>query len=229
VAINKVVRELEAKVAADANKPVSTDRPTTAAEVARLSKIKDLRAQLEDIDRQLQDKQRQEQQLRATISEYQAKVDVVPTRESELVELTRDYSTLQQTYATLLGKREDSKLASSLERRQYGEQFRIVDSASLPQKPYNQKIRLEVIAGGAVGGLLLGLLVVGFREYRESGFKNQEDVVRVMSLPVLAIVPVMGSGSAVVNNGNKRTFSLTMMAVFLIGSVIAFTVWTLKS
>ena len=36
------------------------------------------------------------------------------------------------------------------------------------------------------------LLVVGFLEYRDSSFKTEEDVMRVLSLPVLALVPVMG-------------------------------------
>ena len=77
-----------------------------------------MRAQIEDIDRQLEDKQQEDRRLRDLIAAYQAKVDVVPTRESELVELTRDYATLQATYTKLLAKREDSKLAANLERRQ---------------------------------------------------------------------------------------------------------------
>ena len=76
------------------------------------------------------------------MADYQAKVDVVPTRESELVELTRDYSTLQAAYTSLLTKREDSKIAANLERRQIGEQFRILDPASLPERPYNQTQRM---------------------------------------------------------------------------------------
>ena len=36
------------------------------------------------------------------------------------IELTRDYATLQETYSSLLLKREDSKLAANLERRQIG-------------------------------------------------------------------------------------------------------------
>ena len=60
---------------------------------------------------------------------YQASVDAVPTRESELIELTRDYETLQSIYTSLLSKREDSKIAANLERRQIGEQFKILDPA----------------------------------------------------------------------------------------------------
>ena len=118
---------------------------------------------------------------------------MVPTRESELVELTRDYSTLQAGYASLLTKREDSKIAANLERRQIGEQFRVVDPASLPEKPYNQLQRLGAMASGPVAGLVLGVLLVGFLEYRDSSFRGEEDVLRVLSVPVLAMVPLMAS------------------------------------
>ena len=42
-----------------------------------------------------------------------------------------------------------------------------------------------------MGGLALGLLLVGFLEYRDSSFKCEDDVLRVLSLPVLALIPVM--------------------------------------
>jgi uncharacterized protein involved in exopolysaccharide biosynthesis len=116
---------------------------------------------------------------------------VVPKRESELVELTRDYATLQAAYSSLLVKREDSQVAANLERRQIGEQFRILDPASLPDRPYNRKQRLAVLVGGPFVGLVLGLLLVGFLEYRDSTFKSEDDVVRVLSLPVLALIPVL--------------------------------------
>jgi hypothetical protein len=37
----------------------------------------------------------------------------------------------------------------------------------------------------------LGLLMIGFLEYRDSSFKTEEDVTRVLALPVLATIPVM--------------------------------------
>jgi capsular polysaccharide biosynthesis protein len=98
---------------------------------------------------------------------------------------------LQQTYSGLLQKREDSKLAANLERREIGEQFKILDPASLPELPHNQKQRLAVLLGGPLGGLVLGLLLVGFLEYRDSSFKSEEDVSRALSLPVLGLIPVM--------------------------------------
>ena len=43
------------------------------------------------IDHQLAANRTEAARLQAVISGYQSKVDIVPTRESELVELTRDY------------------------------------------------------------------------------------------------------------------------------------------
>ena len=80
----------------------------------------------------------------------------MPERESELVELTRDYETLQETYTSLLTKKEDSKLAANLERGQIGEQFRILDPASLPERPSNQEQRLTMGIGASLGGLVSG-------------------------------------------------------------------------
>ena len=42
---------------------------------------------------------------------------------------------LKQNYADLLGKKQQSQLATSLEKQQEGQQFRLVDSPSLPTVP----------------------------------------------------------------------------------------------
>src|SRR5205807_2897980 len=120
--------------------------------------------------------------LKKTIAGYQAKIESVPTRESDLVELTRDYSTLQSAYASLLLKQEDSKLAANLERRQIGEQFRILDAASLPERPDNHRQRLAALAAFPLAGLGVGLLLVALLEYNDSSFRCEDDVVRVLSV-----------------------------------------------
>ena len=102
-----------------------------------------------------------------------------------LVELTRDYGTLQAAYTSLLTKREDSVLAANLERRQIGEQFRVVDPASLPERPYNETQRLAITFSGAGLGLLLGVLFVGVKEFMDSSFRSEDEVMATLSLPVL--------------------------------------------
>jgi len=53
--------------------------------------------------------------------------------------------------------------------------------------------RLALTASGAIGGLAFGLLIIGLREYRDSSFRSKEEVVKAISLPVLASIPVMTS------------------------------------
>ena len=189
-ALERTVRELQARLQEEAKNPAAP-RPLVVSpeEVARRKRISDLQAEITVIDHQIAANGEEAANLKGTIAGYQAKVDALPARESELVELTRDYTTLQQTYASLLQKQEDSKLAANLERRQIGEQFKVLDPASLPQKPYNQKVRLGAIAGGAAAGLVVGLAIVAFLEYRDTSLKVEEHVTRLLSLPVLALIP----------------------------------------
>lgn len=231
--LQRTIAELQAKVDEEARKPqtATTDKPVSSAEALRQKRIRDLQADIEILDRQVLTAQAEETRLKSMIADYQAKVDVLPTRESELVELTRDYATLQETYSSLLKKREDSKLSANLERRQIGEQFRILDPASLPERPSNQKQRLMVLAGGVFGGLAVGLCLIGFLEYRDSSFKSEEDVLRVLTLPVLALVPVMISESdRQVNRGRrKRKVTVAIAATFvLIVSAAAAVLWRLQ-
>ena len=192
--VAELVTRLESEVSVDGTQE-TRERPITSAEAAQQKRIRDFQAELAVLDYQLAANRTEDGRLKQTIAEYQSKVDAVPTRESELVELTRDYSTMQTAYASLLMKREDSVIAANLERRQIGEQFRLVDAASRPERPYNQLERLRVIASGAVAGLVLGLLGVGLLEYRDSSFKDAKEVINALSLPVFASIPVMTSDS----------------------------------
>jgi uncharacterized protein involved in exopolysaccharide biosynthesis len=195
--LERSIRDLEAKVAFEA-KSGGTAQPArllTPAEALRQKRMADVKAELEVIDHQLAASLTEAKRLQAEIESLQAKVATLPTRESELTELTRDYDTLKATYNSLRTKQEDAKLAANLQRRQAGEQFNILDAASLPERPFNQIQRMLMTFSGAVFGLLLGFGFVCVREYRDSSFKTEDDVLRVLSLPVLAQVPMMQAPS----------------------------------
>jgi polysaccharide chain length determinant protein (PEP-CTERM system associated) len=190
--LERTIKSLRDKADAEARQPQPT-RPVSAAELARQKRIRDLEGELAIIDSQIASAEREEQALKSTIHSYEGLLAVVPTREAELVQLNRDYATLDASYKELLKKKEASELAANVARRQIGETFRVIDPASIPQRPFNRMRRLQVIAAGAIGGLVLGLALVGVLEFRDSSFKGEDDVVRVLHVPVLALVPVMGA------------------------------------
>jgi len=184
------VRDLEAKVAAE--EPATPVTPAAPWVTSRSRRMQDYRTELELLERQMANKQAEEQRLQAQIATYQERVEAAPRRESEMTELTRDYVTLQQMYTTLLSKKEDSKMATTLERRQIGEQFNVLDPARIPEKPFSPN-RPRLAAMGLAAGLGVGFLLIALMEYRDQSFKADHEIVRLLALPVLAVVPTMQS------------------------------------
>jgi len=192
----KIVADLQAKVDADAlTRPVSAEAvPTSPAEVARVKKLKETRDQITQLDKQTTAAQNEVKRLRAISDDLQHRIDAVPARESEMTELTRDYATLTRTYQELLSRRETSKLAQNLELRQYGEQFKMLDTPRIPERP-NSPNRPMINLYGMAGGLAVGLALVALLEYRDRTFRTDEEIISLLALPVLAVVPVMESNS----------------------------------
>ena len=209
--------------------PAEIEKTMTPAEASQRKKILDLQAELEVIDHQMTANRGEETRLKQSIAEYQGKVDIVPTRESELVELTRDYSTLQTAYANLLMKRQDSVIAANLERRQIGEQFKLLDVASLPQKPSNQTQRISIMASGAIAGLIIGALIVTLLEYRDTSFRHDDEVVKKLSLPVLAMVPMMRSERESRSARRRRWLADVAGTAVLLASCAVVVIWRLKT
>lgn len=210
------IAELERKAEAEAlATPVTPERRLTPADIARQRRLSEMRLEMEQIDRQIAHKEQEEQRLRVVVAGYQQRVELAPTRESELIELTRDYATLQSVYTNLLSKREDSKVAANLERRQIGEQFKLLDPARVPERPFSPNRQL-IIMVGMVMGLGFGVGLIGLLEYRDGSFKTDDDVTDVLSLPVLAVVPLMRS-----DRERRRSMRWRIMMNLGLGSTVA--------
>jgi polysaccharide chain length determinant protein (PEP-CTERM system associated) len=210
-------------VAAEARPPVSP------AEAAQQKRTSDLKAELAVLDFQLTANRTEAARLNQQIAEYQSKIDVLPTRESELVELTRDYATMQAAYTNLLVKREDAMLAANLERRQIGEQFKLLDTASLPERPFNQQQRVAIMSAGAIAGLILGLLLIGLGEFHDSSFRTEEEALRALSVPVLALIPSMSSAREAQAVKRRARLMDAFGGAILTAAALVLVVWRLQS
>ena len=225
------IRDLEAQLQAE-----SAARPAPAAggapavtptELLRRNRLRDLRAEIQKIDEQLAARHTEEGRLRGLVESYQRRIDAAPTRESELIELTRDYTTLDNAYKNLLAKREDSKVAANLERRQIGEQFKVLDPARVPERPFSPN-RLQINLMVSLAGLAFGLGIAGLLEYRDSSFKNDRDVVRVLQIPVLAVVPMMRTEHELQIRRRRKILATVGVVVMVVASASAFAVWKLQ-
>jgi uncharacterized protein involved in exopolysaccharide biosynthesis len=77
-----------------------------------------------------------------------------------------------------------------MEDRNQGERLEPLDTASLPTDPTEPK-RPMVISIGAGIGLLLGVVIVGAREMKDTSLKNLKDVRAYTQMAVLGSIPLL--------------------------------------
>jgi polysaccharide chain length determinant protein (PEP-CTERM system associated) len=228
----RIIAELEARVAHEASEakptegsPSVTQAPLSVEAAGRRERVRQMRADIESLDRQIAFKETDEKRLRDTLAVYQSRIEQIPGVESEWIALTRDYKTQQAAYESLLAKSEQSRVAVELERRQIGEQFRVLDSARPPVHPIGIR-RLQVNGIGAAAGLLLGLAVSALLELRDRTFHSVQDVEDVLQLPIIAHLPFV-----MIDADHRRRRRLRMMAgvaVLVVAVAGAYGFWTLQ-
>lgn len=188
VAIRHKIQDLQKQMAkAPAPAPAPTSVAPATAHVESAS-VQQLRAQLRMQEQGIALKKREQAQIQAQIAIYQDRIRSSPMVQEQMKEITRDYQTAQKFYDDLLAKMNQSKMATDLELRQQGEQFRVMDQPNLPEQPTFPKRGL--FAGmGFAAGLALGLMIVGLLEYRDASLRSERDIWAFTKLPTLAVIP----------------------------------------
>jgi capsular polysaccharide biosynthesis protein len=192
-------------------------------DTTKRNRLRELQNQLANLDRQIGTKQQEESRLRIIASGYQSNLQAAPTRESELIALTRDYTTLSEQYRSLLTKNQEAKMAANLERRQGGEQFRLLDPARIPERPFSPN-RPRLLGMGLAAGLGIGFGLVFLLEYRDHTLRTDEEVMLALALPVLAIIPQM-TNTRERQVQRKRRFMMSAAGAATFGLALAIFVW----
>ncbi|MDZ4854928.1 MAG: AAA family ATPase [Nitrospirota bacterium] len=138
------------------------------------------------------------------IREFEHRVEQTPSREQDVMILMRDYENRQKNYQALLDKRLNANVAENLEKRQKGEQFRVLDPANLPQT-LDKPNRLLIMVLGLLGGCGLGAgLTIGLDQLNPT-FKRREELEMLPKIRVLATIPKFYSGSRQLRHQTKSS------------------------
>ena len=191
--VRRRIKELEDQLNAERlQAPVGSGSALSVAEQNRRKQLQALKSDLENVKASLADRQAQERILRGQVGGYQARVDRSPIREAELAALERDLESYRRAYNELVGNQIKSDLAVDLQTKQIGEQFSLLETPRAPERPTSPN-RLLINIFGLLGGLAVGLGLAALFEYRDRSFKTDTELASVLSLPVLAVVPLMES------------------------------------
>jgi polysaccharide biosynthesis transport protein len=166
----------------------SVTTPRTEDDVRTSSSTLELQSQLKANQTEIANRQRAVQELEGRINQYQARLNQAPVREQELADLTRGYDQSRSNYDSLLKKKNDSKLATSLELQQQGEHFRILDPPGLPQKPFSPN-RIKLCGLGLAAGLVLGVAGAGIAEFLDDRIYGDKALRKIIPVAVIAELP----------------------------------------
>jgi uncharacterized protein involved in exopolysaccharide biosynthesis len=195
VAIRRTIADLRQKMA-KAPEPSVAAAASSAPKPTDPVSVQQLRAQLRAMEQGISQKKRDQGAIQTQLRLYQERVASTPAVEEEYKSVTRDNQTSHAFYDGLLKNVNDSKMATDLEKRQQGEQFRVMDEANLPENPYFPKPPV-FISGGLAAGLVLGFLVVALLEYLDTALRSERDVWAFTKLPTLGVIAFTGDEAAV--------------------------------
>ncbi|MEW5733615.1 MAG: XrtA system polysaccharide chain length determinant [Thermodesulfobacteriota bacterium] len=167
------------------SKGVSDQRsrePLRSAE--QIAAIKKARENLRGAEVEIASANAEVNRLESQIRDYQIKVEETPKREQELLALKRDYDNLHTLYSSLLSRKLESEISVSLEKRQQGEQLKVLDRAKVPSRPVKPNVtRLLLLTLGM--GVALSLGFVYLAESTDNTLRSAGECHRSLGLPVL--------------------------------------------
>ena len=149
---------------------------------------RELEGQLASTDLEITRLKEEEPKVKSRILDYQARIENTPVRELAMTDLSRDYQNTKESYQTLLRKSQEAQQAENLERRQKGEQFKVVDPARVPEKPDKPNVP-SLILFGILLGAGSGLGIAFMREQMDRSFQDAADLEATLGLRVIANIP----------------------------------------
>jgi polysaccharide chain length determinant protein (PEP-CTERM system associated) len=149
----------------------------------------------------------------------------VPLRRLDLISLERDYNAIKQQYNSLLSKKLNSDLVASMEKQEKGTQFKVVNPANLPRKPFSPDIP-RIILMAAIAGLIVGFALGLGMEFFDQTFRNHKELNEILQLPVLAIIPKLKTTSEANRKRRRKAVALYLTGFLVVALSIGVWFWT---
>jgi len=198
-------------------KGASGNRSGTTTESSEGTTMLQLQGQLQANQTEIANREQAIEALKGKINAYQERLNNEPVREQQLADLTRGDEQSKANYDDLLKKKNQSEMATSMERMQQGERFSMLDPPSLPVKP-DFPNRLKFCGIGMGVGVVLGILVVAGLEVFDDRMHTEEAIKVLLPMAVISEIP------EIVSPSDERRVKKRMMLGWATATVVAATI-----
>jgi polysaccharide chain length determinant protein (PEP-CTERM system associated) len=183
-------------------------------QVTAMAPLLQIQSQLKANKMELQRNEQEIQRLQAKAAEYQNRLNAVPMVEQQLDEMQRNQEQAKRDYDALLAKASASNIATNLQKEQQGEQFRLIEPSTLPDKA-SFPDRFKFSLAGLGVGLVLAVLFGAGTEFTDDRIRSEIDLAEATTLPVIAEIPPL-STMAEINAARWRPYYALVAAVLVV-------------
>jgi succinoglycan biosynthesis transport protein ExoP len=192
--------------------------PKTAAMLEMESQLKANRAEIANHETSIRD-------LQGKVAQYQGRLNMAPVMEQQFANINRDYDQSKTDYDALLAKKNQSEMATNLEKTQQGEHFRMLDPPNLPTKPYRPN-RLQLCGVGLLVGLIFGAGTSFGKEKLSGKLYTEREIKKLIPYSVMAEIPTIETSQEQAAHRRENWFvglaAMVITSAILFGSAITY-------
>ena len=165
---------------------------------------------------EIQSRQNRITELNHRVAEYQTRIETAPLNEQQYNQLLNDYQLAKTQYDDFAKRKGQSETQQVINDHQVGENLDLLEPASLPEESFEPNRAVWVGVGTAIG-LMLGVMLAGAKEMKDTSLKNLKDVRAYTNLPVLSSIPLLEN--ALLVRRKRRLFWLAWSTRVHFGSI----------
>lgn len=221
--LRRTIQDLQAKLDRESTqRPISPGAPR--GESGRIDprslRVAELRQELLQVTAAIKQREVELSRISGAMGQYQSRMAATPALENQRLRIERNYETYRSQYDDLLKNANAAEMSAGVEQRQIGEQFRILDAARVPERPFSPN-RQQLILIGLALGLALGVGLIALIEFRDTSLHTVDDVLATLALPVVAAIPVIYTQPER-RQMRKRRFAAAVATVVVLVGAVAF-------
>jgi polysaccharide chain length determinant protein (PEP-CTERM system associated) len=215
--VGRAKREIAALEAVRASTAGEADEPNLGNFAEQSANAEAERARL-----RLSHSEQEVARIQAAMEGVQELLATAPAVAEQLDALQREYMHLFESYQDFSNRRLEAGVQADLERRQLGEQFRVLEAAFLAPEPVSPN-RIVIVLIGIFFGLAMGGGIGIVLEAADSSIHTPRQLAGVLDLPVLAAIPEIWLETDRLRLRRKRIVTafatVSLVAVGLVGGV----------
>ncbi len=193
IRLKKMIEAKKKELESEENKQNQEESAVPQTQEEPIDITAQFQAQLASIEAEIKHINEAYQKVRKEMEMYQKRLENIPKREQQLKDMSRDYDNLMKTYRMLLDKKIQAAMAETLEKRQQGEQFKIIDPARVPEvpvKPDPKKILFMgfiLALGAGVGFAFILEFFLDRKVYDETLLEKHVHVKVLTTIPLVSL------------------------------------------